>query len=182
MLLGDRVRLRALEREDIPTFVRWFNDPEVIEDLVAFAPISLVAEAAWFDGLQASESDYVFGVEVQVGGGWRHIGNVGLHGVNWKDRCVTAGIVIGEKVCWGKGYGSEAMLLLLRFAFHELNLHRVELEVFEGNERAQKIYARLGFVAEGLRRQCIYRHGRYIDAAQMSLLRPEFEARYGGES
>ncbi len=179
MLTGDRVRLRALEREDIPTLVRWMNDPEVRENLLVFEPVSTVAEERWLEGLADRPNDYVLGIEALFAGRWKHIGNIGLHGIERRHRRAEIGIVLGEKDAWGQGFGSEAMALMMRFAFHELGLHRIELEVFETNLRALKTYRALGFVEEGVRRASIYKGGRFIDAIHMGVLRGEFDARFG---
>ena len=179
MLIGERVRLRALERMDIPTLLRWMNDPEVREGLLVFKPMSTMMEERWLEGLADRPDDYVFGVEALIEGHWRHVGNVGLHGIERHHRRAEIGIVIGEKDAWGKGYGSEAMALMMRFAFHELGLHRIELEVFESNLRALKTYRALGFVEEGVRRESIYTGGRFIDALHMGVLRSEYDARFG---
>jgi RimJ/RimL family protein N-acetyltransferase len=135
MIYGIGVRLRAIEREDIPTFLRWFNDPEVLEGLLMFAPLGRAEEERWFESRLGRADDYLFAIEVQSedGAGWVHIGNVGLHGINWKDRSCIFGIAIGEKEFCNRGYGTDATRTMLRFAFGELNLHRVELEVFAYN-------------------------------------------------
>ncbi len=180
MLIGQRVRLRAIERSDVPTFVRWMNDPEVRDNLLVFEPMSTMAEERWVDGMIDRPNDYVFGIEAgEDGESWKHIGNVGLHGICRHHRRAEIGIVLGEKDAWGQGYGSEAMALMMRFAFHELGLHRIELEVFETNLRAIKTYRALGFVEEGVRRESIYKGGRFIDAIHMGVLRQEFDARFG---
>ena len=153
MLIGDRVRLRALEREDLHTLVRWMNDPEVRENLMVYEPISTQAEERWLEGLVERDNDYVFGIEALIDQAWVHIGNVGLHGIDRHHRRAEIGVVIGEKDSWGQGFGSEALALMMRFAFHELGLHRIELEVFETNLRAMKTYRALGFVEEGVRRE-----------------------------
>lgn len=200
MLIGDRVRLRALEREDVPTCARWMNDPEVREHLLVVAPMSIMAEERWVQMWLDRKDDYVFAIEahapvalttVSTGhlplssdalaeGDWRHIGNIGLHRVDLLHRVATAGIAIGEKDCWGRGFGREALILLLRFAFHELGLNRVELEVFKGNPRAMKTYRAVGFVQEGVRREGAYKHGRFVDCFTMGILRREFDGLYGG--
>jgi len=177
MIYGERVRLRAIERSDIPTFVRWFNDPEVRRYLLMYAPMSATQEEKWFeDMLQRVQrrEDFVFAVEARVGDEWVHIGNTGLHRINWKDRCAAFGIALGEKAYWDQGYGTDATRTMLRFAFEELNLHRVELEVLEENARARRCYEKAGFRHEGTRRQAIFSEGRYHDAHLMSILREEF--------
>ena len=83
-------------------------------------------------------------------------------------------ITIGEKDCWGQGYGGEATELMLEHAFERLGLHRVGLSVFEFNERALRSYRRVGFVVEGRAREAILRDGRWWDEIQMSILETEW--------
>lgn len=85
------------------------------------------------------------------------------------------GIVIGEKEYWNRGYGSDALRTLLRFAFEELNLHRVFLHVFDFNERAIRCYEKVGFRHEGRLRQARFTEGRYVDELVMAVLREEWE-------
>lgn len=177
MIYGERVRLRAIERSDIPTFVRWFNDPEVRRYLLVYAPISAAQEEKWLEEvlqrIQRRE-EFVFVVEARVGDEWVHIGIVGLHQINWKDRNAVFGIVLGEKAYWDQGYGTDATHTMLRFAFEELNLHRVELEVFDENARARRCYEKAGLRHEGTRRQAAFFEGMYHDSHLMSVLREEF--------
>jgi diamine N-acetyltransferase len=174
MIYGERVRLRAIEREDIPNFVRWFNDPEVRQKLLMIAPMSTAQEERWFESLRDRENDFIFAVEIQAGEAWVHIGNVGLHKIDWRSRTAVFGIVLGEKKYWGQGYGTEATRTMLRFAFRTLNLHRVELEVFEYNPRAIRCYEKAGFQRDGTRRQSHFYDGRYWDEHLMSILQDEF--------
>lgn len=177
MIYGERVRLRAIERSDIPTFVRWFNDPEVRRYLTVQTPVSTAQEELWFEDIlqrQQRREDFIFVAEARVGDEWVPIGNVGLHRINWKDRSAVFGIVLGEKAYWDQGYGTNATRTVLRFAFEELNLHRVELEVIDENIRARRCYEKAGFRHEGTRRQAIFSEGRYYDVYLMSVLREEF--------
>ncbi len=176
MLYGERTRLRAMEREDIPTFARWFNDPEVRRYLLMYEPMSRVKEERWFEETLNSRGEFLYTIDAETKDGWVTIGNVGLHRVDWKNRTATLGIVLGEKTYWGRGYGTDAVRTMLRFAFHELNLHRVELETFSFNPRAWRCYERLGFRHEGTRREALHREGRYHDVHTMGILREEFEA------
>jgi RimJ/RimL family protein N-acetyltransferase len=101
---------------------------------------------------------------------------VELDGIAWPHGDAWIGIGLGERAYWGKGYGSDALRVLLRFAFQELNLHRVTLNVFEYNTRALKTYERLGFTIEGTVREALLRDGRRWDLIFMGLLRQEWEA------
>jgi UDP-4-amino-4,6-dideoxy-N-acetyl-beta-L-altrosamine N-acetyltransferase len=172
MIYGEKVRLRRVEREDIPTFVRWFNDPEVREFLVMDRPLSMAEEERWFEGQLEDQNSELFAIETADG---VHIGNIGLHNVNWQHRRAELGIIIGEKEYWGQGYGSDAVRTALRFAFETMNLHRVSLRVYEDNARGIRAYEKCGFQHEGRAREAIFRQGRYYDELRMGILRREFE-------
>lgn len=173
MIRGKKTRLRAVEREDIPLFLRWFNDPEVRQYLSMYMPLSVDEEERWFERQLERQDARVFAIETVEG---VHIGNIGLHDLDWKNRNAQLGVVIGEKAYWGLGYGSDAIRTLLRFAFDEMNLHRVHLRVFDFNERAIRCYRRCGFREEGCLRQGLYRGGAYHDVLLMGILREEFRA------
>ncbi len=179
MLYGDRIRLRGIERTDIPTFTRWFNDPEVRQYLAMYAPISTAMEERWFEARLEAKDEHMFAIEARAGDDWIHIGSAGLNRIDWKNRNATFGISLGEKTFWGKGYGTDATVTMLRFAFDELNLHRVELEVYECNPRAMRCYEKAGFRHEGIRRQALFRDGRYQDTHRMAVLRDEFRYHAG---
>lgn len=177
-ILGRRIRLRAIERSDIPTFVRWINDPEVIAHLLPYLPISQAQEEQWFEDYLRDTNRHIFGIETSDG---KLIGNVALEHVNWKDRCAELGIMIGEKDYWDEGYGTDAVRTVLGFAFREMNLHRVFLRVFEDNARAIRCYEKCGFQHEGRLREAQFRNGRYRDELLMGILCHEFLAMEGGK-
>lgn len=173
MIYGTKVRLRAIERDDIPRFVKWFNDPEVRQHLSMYRPLSLAQEEKWFERhAEPDPPDHVFAIETLAG---VHIGNVGLHDINWKDRSTELGIVIGEKDHWSQGYGTNSILVLLGYAFGELNLHRVFLRVDADNPRAIRCYEKCGFRREGTYRDAVFRNGEYKDQHIMSILDSELE-------
>ncbi|MGQ9459282.1 MAG: GNAT family N-acetyltransferase [Anaerolineae bacterium] len=175
MIYGHRVRLRAIERSDIPAFLRWFNDPEVRQYLLMYLPMSEAQEERWFER-QLEGPDQIFCIEALVDGQWFAIGNCGLHRIDWKNRHAELGIAIGEKAFWGQGFGTDAVRTLLRFAFHELGLHRVYLDVYDFNPRAIRCYEKAGFRREGTKREALFRDGRYHDVHLMAVLRHEFDA------
>ena len=179
MLEGKLVRLRALESTDLERAYTWINDREVTRYLAARFPLSLADERRWLeDGSTNSSAGGVrLAIETKEG---VHIGNCDLHRVHAEDRKAGLGIMIGEKDYWSNGYGGDAVVTLLRFAFHEMNLNRVWLHVFEFNERARASYKKCGFREEGRLRQHYYAEGRYWDVFVMAILRDEFEALHGG--
>ena len=100
MILGDGIRLRAIEKGDIPRFVRWLNDPEVTRFLSFFSPLSMAMEENWFEQqLKISPAEgQVFSIEVQAGDDWIHIGNTGLHQIESINRSAEFGIFIGGPI------------------------------------------------------------------------------------
>jgi len=175
MIVGDRIRLRAIRREDLPLFVKWLNDPEVRRGLVHCHPFSDEDEEDWYESMRKRPlEEHPLTIEILVGNEWTPIGDCGLLGINWRVRESEFGIFIGEKEHWDKGYGTEALLLMLRHGFETLNLNRIGLRVYADNPRAIRSYEKAGFVHEGTLRQGHYHDGEYIDVLMMSVLRSEW--------
>lgn len=178
MIFGERIRLRAMERADVPLFVPWINDLEVLAGIGMYLPVSLVSEESWFDNmLKGPEAEHPLLIEVKEGEGWVPVGNIAVFGINWRLRSAEIGILIGDKRYWNKGYGTEAMQLILKHGFATLNLHRMYLRVFQTNPRAVRAYEKAGFVHEGVQRQAEFRGGKYVDVLMMSVLVEEWQAR-----
>ncbi len=177
MIYGERIRLRAMTREDLPLFVDWLNDPEVIQGLMHYQPISIEDEERWFEGmLQTPLDEHPLMIEIpSETRGWEPIGNCSLMKIDWRIRQAEFGIVIGAKQHWNKGYGTEALRLLLRHGFGTLNLNRVYLRVYENNPRAIRAYEKAGLQVEGRLRQGHYYQGQYVDVILMSILRSEWK-------
>jgi diamine N-acetyltransferase len=175
VIVGEKVRLRPIERDDLPRFVEWFSDPQVRRHLTIYQPLSLAQEERWFENLLERlerQQAVVLAVETAEG---IHIGNIGLHDINWKDRTAELGIAIGEKAYWNQGYGTNAIHTLLGFAFREMNLHRISLRVDADNDRGIRCYEKAGFRREGILRQVVFREGMHHDQFIMSILQSEFE-------
>lgn len=176
MLFGEGIRLRAIEQEDLPLFVRWMNDPEVIENLLMVHPLSLTQEQDWYKGVQSRplEERPLLAEIPGAQGVWRPIGNTGFLDFDWRNRCAEIGIFIGEKELWSQGYGGKMLRLMLRHGFDTLNLNRIYLHVFETNPRGVRAYEKVGFVHEGRLRKAIFKNGHYFDILVMSVLRDEW--------
>lgn len=175
MIYGQRIRLRAVEKEDIPRFVAWLNDPEVRSGLSLYLPISESEEENWFENmLNTPAPEHPLVIEIVDGGGWVPVGNCGFLQMDWRIRSAEVGIFIGKKDYWNLGYGTEVIQLLLRHGFDTLNLNRIGLRVFENNPRAIRSYEKAGFQPEGRLRQAAYREGRYLDVLLMSVLRSDW--------
>ena len=177
MIVEKKVRLRAIEKEDLVNCKHWLNDREVTQFLLHHSPISMTMEEKWFEAQQAipPENGQVLAIEALADGQWVYIGNTGLHNAEMTTREAEFGIFIGEKDFWNKGYGKEAILLTLQHGFEDLNLNRIFLYVFENNPRAIASYKAAGFVHEGTLREAIFKNGRYYNVSVMSVLRSEWK-------
>lgn len=177
MIVGERIRLRAVSREDLPRFVAWLNDPEVREGLELYFPLSLDFEEKWYETmLNAPVDERPLVIELHIAEAWVAVGDCGFHKIDWRNRSAELGIFIGEKSYWNQGYGAETMRLLLKHGFETLNLNRIFLRVFSTNTRAVRSYENAGFIHEGQMRQAEYINGAYVDVLLMSVLRSEWDA------
>lgn len=176
MIIGKRVRLRGIERGYITLFVNWLNDPEVREHIAMVSPLSLAREEVWFDEmLKWPIEEQPLVIETLVGEAWTPVGNTSFLHIDSKNRSAEVGIVIGDKGSWNQGIGRDAMRLMQRYGFNELNLHRIYLNVHETNVRGIKSYEHAGFVQEGRSREAVFWKGRYIDLITMSILCSEWK-------
>jgi RimJ/RimL family protein N-acetyltransferase len=177
MIAGNRVRLRPIRRDDLPTMRVWFDDHETMR--YWGQPMPLVFEDQFEQDLTGrfrrfDEAGY-FVIELEDG---TPIGRIDYERLDPQHRSADVIILIGAAEARGRGYGTEAMVALLRYLFHQRNLHRVGLSVLAWNERAIRAYEKVGFAVEGSLRDDIYCDGRHHDQILMSILRPEFDARW----
>jgi RimJ/RimL family protein N-acetyltransferase len=173
MLKGSLVRLRPVESSDTERCWRWMNDKEVTLYLNHGTPVSRAEQQAWVEkvALQTPPPEMTLAIDTLED---RHIGIISLEGIENVNRLAELGIVIGDREYWSRGYGRDAILTLLRFAFNEMNLNRVWLDVHEDNARAIACYRKCGFIEEARLRQHRYKLGRYRDSLIMAVLRHEF--------
>jgi [ribosomal protein S5]-alanine N-acetyltransferase len=174
-LIGEKVYLRALELADCPIFVQWLNDPAVQRTTLLARPVNLQDEQDYVERMRQSKSDIATLIVD------RHtdqsVGVIALHDIDWRNRHGRFGLVIGEPGNWDKGYGTEAMRLMVSHAFASLNLNRLWLAVDEYNARGIRCYEKAGFQKEGLMRQEHFRDGRYWSTWLMSILSEEWAAK-----
>ena len=171
MLRGAKVTLRAVERTDVPRLWELRNDAE-IEQISSGVPRprSTAEMEAWFDKLVADRDAHVFVIESDG----RLVGQCNVREIDPVNRRAELGIsLLAAEI--GKGFGSDAVRVLLDYAFRHLNLHRVWLDTLATNERGLRAYKACGFTEEGRLRQHEWSDGRYEDLVLMGVLREEWE-------
>jgi RimJ/RimL family protein N-acetyltransferase len=175
MFHGKKVSLRAITRDDLEKILEFQNDVEV--ELASGgdppAPYSLDRIRANFEADLNRPVLDVINFAIEADG--KYIGSCGLFHVDPIGHTAELGIIIGDKDYWGKGYGRDAVSLLLEYAFRYRNFHKVYLKTNGRNERAICAYRACGFVEEGRLREQVYSDGRYDDAVYMGILRKEWE-------
>jgi len=173
--IGKRVRLTGLEKSDARTFSRWHNDAGYLRlaDAELARPRSEDDILKSFEEWEKDPNTVAFAVRLLDGD--EMIVLVVLDGILFQHGVAWLGMGMGDRNLWGQGYGSEAMALTLRYAFDELNLHRVQTSVFEYNERSIAMCEGQGFRREGVYREFMKRDGRRYDMYMLGLLRHEWE-------
>ncbi|MBA3451330.1 MAG: GNAT family N-acetyltransferase [Chloroflexia bacterium] len=172
---GDLVALGPLRRESIPQYVRWMNDFGTTRTLaIQPRPMTLEQENAWYERAATDESERNFSIFERSTG--RLVGNCGMHEVDMLNRRTAVGIVIGEPAARGRGYGTEAMRLLVDYVFTVAGMHSAMLWVYEFNPAARRCYEKVGFREVGRRRESRWLNGRYWDEIAMDILVSEFES------
>lgn len=176
-IYGNRLVLREYQREDIENIRKWCNDPEITKNLsdIFLYPHSLKQSESFLQMMLDGSNPNMKGFIIANKETGEYIGQIDLIGIDWKNRTSLIGIVIGNSENHCKGYGQEAIKILQNFAFEELNLHKLELEVHAYNEKAYNCYKKCGFVEEGRKRENFYINGKYTDTVFMGILKSEFE-------
>lgn len=174
-LLGDRIYLSPRSIEDAEEFTEWMNDFQVTDYLGRSGELmSLEGERRYLqDGYNPQATFSIITLDED-----KLIGTVGLERINNTHRTATLGIFIGDKDYLSKGYGTEAIKLLLDYGFNYMNLHSVKLELMSFNLRALKCYKKCGFKEVGRIREHRFINGKYYDIILMDILRSEFTESY----
>lgn len=171
-LRGKKVFLRLLEEEDLPLLVQWRNDPKNWQQFFNRWPLSQINQRSWFQSLLDDPARKFFMVCLPEG---KAVGTFSFDHIDPINLSLEVGnVLIGGRT--HKGLASDALLLLVSFAFSQLNMHRLYLEVWAGNQAAIGLYQKFGFQIEGLARQARFSDGHYRDIAHMGLLRSDWLA------
>jgi ribosomal-protein-alanine N-acetyltransferase len=160
---GEGIYLRELQETDLEgSWYRWFNDHSVtVFQNKGIFPNTKEKQRQYFDSLGASQSDVVLAIIEESSA--KHIGNVGLHRIDWVHRSAELGIVLGDKAAWGNKYGKQAWQLITDYGFQTLNLHRIYAQIMEGNIASCKSAEAAGFKKEGYIRDVFFKNGKYLN-------------------
>ncbi len=160
----------------MPTSKRWINDPQIRPYMLTIRPFDDQGQQHWFETLdrRTVPTSLIFAIVLNEAN--RFIGTTGFVQIDWLNRNAETGSLIGEKDCWGQGYGTEAKHLLLEYGFDTLGLHRVNSRTFAYNERSARHLIRNGFREEGRLKQGVFRQGRFHDILLYGLLAADWRA------
>lgn len=170
---GKHVLLRAIEREDLPSLNRWANDPEIQHMLGGWHfPTSMRDQDAWFSSLNCKSVDQRFAIELP---GLGMVGTANLVSIDWKNRNAFHGMMLGDKDIRGKGYGIDTIMAMMRYAFDELGLMRLDTDMIEYNYASLGVYInKCGWIEEGRRPEWFFRSGRTWDKVLVGTTRDRY--------
>ncbi|WP_096187722.1 GNAT family N-acetyltransferase [Evansella halocellulosilytica] len=173
MFISDRIMLRKVTEQDAETYYKWRNDPEVMQNTSPHLDLFTMSETEEFiNSIVRSSTSKSYMIVAKESK--QPIGIISLIHLDYKNRNAECIIDIGEKEYWGNGYGKEAMQLLLNYSFRELNLHKVYLRVFSFNERAIRLYEKIGFSKEGELKDQLYRNGKWYSIIHMAFFQKNY--------
>ena len=181
LLKGSLIHLAAVDPEEVSKqFSSWDRDSEYKRLLDTDPPRlhSVKATKDWLEKELGELGNTVYWFTIRSAADNQLLGDIVLDVTQWNIRDSFVGIGIGSRDFWGRGYGTEAMQLILQYAFTELNLNRVTLSVFEYNQRGIRSYEKAGFRHEGRQRSRILREGKRWDILYMGILREEWSKQY----
>ena len=171
---GRKVRLRALEPDDIPHLHRWANDPAIWRLLGGWQfPASQASTRAWLDGLAANRLNQRFGIETLEDG--LLIGTANLVDIDWKNGTAFHGMMLGDTATQRRGYGLDTVMTVMRYAFDELRLERLDGDIIEYNAGSHRLYVgKCGWREEGRQRGWHFREGRRWDRILVGVTRQDY--------
>lgn len=154
---------------DVARYVAWVNDRETVRHLgVGNFPVTAQGVLDYVRSFEGRTDGMIFAIHEKAAD--RHVGNIALHLIDWKDRHGEIGILIGERDARGRGYATEAIGLVVRHAFDRLGLHKLYAGVISGNEASKRAFEKNGFSVEGVLREHFFVDGAYHDAFRLGLL------------
>ncbi|ODT64086.1 MAG: GNAT family N-acetyltransferase [Phenylobacterium sp. SCN 69-14] len=173
---GRTVRLRAVEEADLPQLQAWANDEALWSNLGGWRfPTSFDSIRTWFAGLKSDPANLRLVIEALEGGAL--LGTANLVDIDWKNRHATHGVMLGDPAMHGRGYGFDTVMAVMRYAFDELNLERLDSDIIEYNQPSYRLYVgKCGWTEEGRQRRWHFRQGRYWDKILIGVTRDDYAA------
>lgn len=170
---GKKVLLRAIEQTDLESLHKWANDPNIWPLLAGWHfPTSMKDQQRWYESLSVHSLHQRFAIEAPDVG---LIGTANLVDINWKDRNAFHGMMLGDVDIRGKGYGKDTIMTVMRYAFEELGLERLDGSMIEYNEASLAVYVRkCGWKEEGRQRNYYFRKNRYWDKIIVGVTRADY--------
>ena len=171
-IYGKFVVLRAMEMEDCELVINMFNDPEIESLVVGWAfPLSLFSQRKWLEQHYNDQNAFRFVIDTKEDG---PVGILALTDIDWKNRRASIGVKLDSKSGRFKGYGTDAVMAIMRYVFDELGLHRLDANRLALNQISASVMKKCGFVQEGVKREYIYKGGKYRDLVEASILADEY--------
>jgi ribosomal-protein-alanine N-acetyltransferase len=169
-LSGETIVLRLLKEKDIEgNYARWLNDPDITQyNSHGRFPMTIDHLRDFVRSGYSSINVLVLAVCDKHGG--KHIGNISLQAISWVDRSAEIAFLLGEKDYWGKGVMYEAGKLMIKHGFKALNLHRIHCGTASNNQGMQKLAEKLGMQKEGIRRDALFKNGKYFDVVEYGII------------
>jgi RimJ/RimL family protein N-acetyltransferase len=172
-ILGKKVTLRAVEREDLDLLHLWSNDPDTQAQLGGWNfPPSRTVQDQWFERIQTDRLNQRFAIVTEDLG---LIGTANLVDINWKDRNASHGLMLGDKDIRGKGYGVDIVMTVMRYAFEELGFERLDATIISYNAPSIKLFTeKCGWVIEGRKENWYWRKNQYWDKIMLGITRMQY--------
>jgi len=165
-LVGKKCYLSPIDVNDAEKFTEWLNDMDILVNLQLYSSvISLENERIFLSNLSKDHNYSIIDLETDT-----LIGNCGFMDIDHINQTSEVGIFIGNKEYRNKGYGTEALSLLIDYGFKALNFHNIMLKVYEYNKGAIKCYEKVGFKQIGKRREALYRNLKKHNIIYMDIL------------
>ena len=174
---GKMVTLRQMTQGDLQMICDMFNDPDLENLVVGWAfPLSIEQQKQWFEKNMGDQRNFRFVIVAPEDG---PVGIATLTDIDWKNRRATHGIKLANKKCRAKGVGTDAVMAIMRYAFDELGLHRLDGSWFDFNEASKALYMKCGWHAEGVKREYIYKRGEWRDLTMAGILESDYRELVG---
>ena len=174
-IVGEKVYLRAMERSDMELYRRNVNEPEIEHAVGGWSfPISSYQQDKWYENAVADRNNLRLTIARKDTD--EVLGMINLVDIDWKSGVAFSGIRLFGNEHHGKGYARDAVMALMEYAFNELRLHRIEGSIIETNEPSKKLYEKCGWKVEGVKREAVFKNGRYYDELQVAILKSDYDS------